>query len=88
MANWYTVVSREYSYIEPVTMYGEGPVEYARYFVYAKAKTAKRAKVIALRYFRRQYSRFSWDMGEAFENPFKGMKAERLTEEEMEYAQA
>jgi hypothetical protein len=60
MTGWYAVSTRE-------TQMREGgwyePPEYGRYFVYARAKTARRAKVIALRW---------------MESPFKGMIAERI----------
>jgi hypothetical protein len=50
MDGWYAVSTRE------VRMREGGwyePPEYGRYFVYARAKTARRAKVIALRWMRR-----------------------------------
>lgn len=79
MIRWYGVASREYCYVEPVTMDGQGPLEYARYFVFARAKSPQRAKVIALRWFRRHEHGWKRDMGDYGsygDNPFTGMTAE------------
>lgn len=72
-ARWYGVASRNYGYTDPFR-----PPEYCRYFVYARAATAKRAKVIALRWFRRHEPHYSQDADDAYENPFAGMVAERM----------
>jgi hypothetical protein len=55
------------------------PPEYGRYFVYARAKTARRAKVIALRWMRRHEGyNFNNYFTRDIESPFKGMTAERI----------
>jgi hypothetical protein len=65
-----------------MTHYGGGyePDEHGSFFVYAKAQTARRAKVIALKWFRRNEGwRWKSEM-EWGENPFTGMHAERVPE--------
>ncbi len=57
--------------------YGGGyePDEYGAFFVYAKAQTARRAKVIALRWFRHhEWRRWRYEMMDD-ECPFTGMHA-------------
>ena len=75
---WYEVWTRDV-----MTYIGDGyePDEYGSFYVCAKARTARRAKVIALRWFRRhEWRRWKYEM-EWGENPFTGMKAQRIPQE-------
>lgn len=74
-AQWYEVVSPPYDYTEPVLDYGQGPTyeerDVARVFTHSK----RRAKVLALRAFRRYYkNRWNKPYYLCDENPFKGME--------------
>lgn len=83
MSNWYAVATRDV-----LIYYGGGyePDEYGAFFVYAKAKTAKRARVIALRWFRRHEGRrFQYEIGRDCASPFTGMTAERIPQSEQEW---
>lgn len=76
MDGWYAVSTREVE-MSPGGWYE--PPEYGRYFVYARAKSAKRAKVIALRWMRHHggynfQAYFTRDCA----SPFTGMIAERI----------
>ena len=78
MIGWYEVYTRD-----TITYSGGGyePDEYGAFFVYAKAQTARRAKVIALRWFR-HHEGWRWDYAMGDGNPFTGMVAERIPERE------
>lgn len=73
------VCSREYSWTNVILDDGTGPEEYGCDGIYVRARTAKRAKVLALRFFRRDkhWRRFR-DAYLWLENgcPFAGMTAE------------
>lgn len=71
MPKW-TVVSGEYSYVEPVLDYGEGPTYYTCDVVEVEAENKKQAKVFGLREMRKQHPRGFVSVYD--ENPFKGMK--------------
>lgn len=74
-AQWYEVVSPEYDYTEPILDYGEGPTYPAWDVAKVFTRTKKRAKVLALRSFRRYYkNRGDKPYYLEDENPFKGMK--------------
>ena len=73
MSNWYAVSTRDV-----LQYYGGGyePDEYGAFFVYAKAQTARRAKVIALRWFRRHEGyTFRSEIDNDCASPFTGMHA-------------
>lgn len=76
----YLVASAQYSYVEPVLDDGSGPTEYARDVIYVCARSAKRARVLALRAFRRLYRRRPSKRPDYLTDgmPFKGMTAERV----------
>ena len=81
-AHWYAVYTRD------VLMYSGGgyePDEWGAFFVYAKAKTARRAKVIALRWFRRHEGwQFKSEIDRDYGSPFTGMKADLIPTEDVE----
>lgn len=80
-AHCYVVVSAECHARDVILDDGTGPEEYWRDVVYVFARDTRRAKVLALRWFRRQYGRIAW-RGRYYlcdENPFKGMKVERYS---------
>lgn len=78
VARCYLVISPEYGEVIPILDDGTGPTEYGHDVVYAFARNARRAKVLALRWFRRQYAgkwRHNWiEDG----NPFTGMTVDRM----------
>ena len=76
MSHWYAVSSAEYSYVDVILDDGTGPIEYCRCFVYAKATNAKRAKIIALKWFRHNSSEWRNYCNEG--NPFTGMLADLI----------
>jgi hypothetical protein len=85
-------VSKPYTYVEPILEDGSGPLEHAAIFVYVRTNNARRAKVLALRYWRRPRTdrpieESSRAIHRALQddmdcNPFTEMKAERMPEDE------
>jgi len=72
----YVVASREIGTVVPVLDDGSGPIEYGCEVLYVRARSRQRAKVLALRAWRRRrpqsWRRYGWiDDGC---NPFSGMK--------------
>lgn len=74
VARCYLVISPEYGEVVPILDYGQGPVEYGHDVVYAFARNARRAKVLGVRWFRRQGAHYLRHA----ENPFAGMTVERM----------
>ena len=75
----YIVASREISAVDVICDDGTGPLEYWREVLYVRASSRQRAKVLALRAWRRRrtqsWKRYGWiDDGS---NPFRGMTVER-----------
>lgn len=77
-AHCYLVSSKEYTYVEPVLDFGQGPSYTVRDTIFVRARNRQRAKVLAVRFFRRQAARRGlrpgWDSFD--ENPYAGMLAE------------
>lgn len=74
----YLVCSPEYGTVDRVLDDGPGPMEYERDVLYVRTRTAKRAKVLALRAWRRARKK-NWRVARWFgygENPFVGMTVE------------
>ena len=69
----YLVCSKEYGTVIPIMDYGEGPTEYGRDCIYVKlcSPSKHRARVLALRAFRRQKAKF---LDYDDENPFTDMR--------------
>lgn len=80
VGSWFLVCSAEYGTVVPVLDFGEGPTEYGRDCLYVRARSAKRAKVLMVRAWRRRsaWRRPNWLTDGV---PFRGMIAERLSEE-------
>ena len=70
----YVVCSPEYGEVIPVLDYGQGPIEFGCDVAFAYARNARRAKVLALRVFRRLHRRGPYP-GYLSDNPFSGMTA-------------
>lgn len=68
---WYGIATREIE-MYPGSYEPPEPTEYGRLFVWARAQTARRAKVIAVRWFRRNERLWALRCLEDG-NPFKGM---------------
>ncbi len=77
-ARWFLVASQVYTYVEPVLDDGSGPTEHARDVIYVRSRTTKRARILALRAFRRKYARRSKPDYLCDGHPFKGMTVERV----------
>ncbi len=78
----YTVVTREYSYIEPCLDDGSGPTYDTCDVVYIEASNKKEAKILAVKELRKTRSKFLEEtMGE---NPFGGMKVLPFCDESKE----
>jgi hypothetical protein len=72
---WYLVESPVYTYIEPVLDFGEGPAYDVRDTLFVRSRSARRASVLALRTWRRQYRYHPLRRPTyLFDNPFTGMK--------------
>lgn len=74
LAHCYVVCSPEYGEVIPILDDGTGPMEYGCDVVFAFTRNARRAKVLGVRWFRRRGARYL----RYAENPFAGVKAERL----------
>lgn len=79
----YDVVSREYGTVD-VLFDGTGPMEYGADYVEVEADSPKEAKVKAVREFRRtsRYGHPHLNYCETDENPFTGLKATLVEEED------
>lgn len=55
-ARWFLVLSPEYGTVVPVMDFGMGPTEYVRDAVHVRTRSKARAKVLALRFFRRHHA--------------------------------
>lgn len=85
----YMVYGPEYGVVIPLLDFGMGPTEWGRDVVHVFTTTKKRAKVLALRVFRKQYwRRRAWwvhDVHEDWwnwgENPFRLMTVEEMPKE-------
>ena len=55
-ARWFLVLSPEYGEVVPVLDFGQGPTEYGRDAVHVRTHSKARAKVLALRHFRRHHA--------------------------------
>lgn len=71
MSKW-IVVSREYSYVEPVLDDGSGPTHYTCDVVEVDAENKKEARIAALKELRKLTRGFIYETNG--ENPFGGMK--------------
>lgn len=78
---WFLVASAEYGTVIPILDYGEGPTEYGRDVLYVRCASRQRAKVLALRAWRRQ-NRRNWRKAGFLEDgcPFTGMIVERCAD--------
>ncbi len=81
---WYVVLSPPYWYTEPILDDGSGPRTMERDFRYVRARKVVRAKVLALRAWRREFKGREWrhDYLISGENPFRGMKTFLATMED------
>ncbi len=86
MMAWYEVVSPPYTYVEAILEDGTGPIYTIYDWLAVNATSARRAKVLALRAWRRRenHPRFRHEVGDWMHygvNPFTGMKAKRFPAE-------
>ncbi len=72
---WFLVCSPEYGEVIPILDDGSGPMEYGRDAVYVRARTRRRARVLAVRWFRRFDAKYL----QRVDNPFRGMMVEDLS---------
>lgn len=73
MAKWYLVCGPVCTDVIPILDDGTGPSEDYRDVLWVFAQTARRAKVLALRVFRKRAKEDWWNWGGS---PFSGMTAE------------
>ncbi len=75
------VCSPIYTYVDQILDDGSGPSYDERDVLYVRCRSRARAKVLALRAWRRRFSRGRWWPGRDYlyrgENPFRGMTVER-----------
>lgn len=75
-------MSPEFDVVEPIFEDGSGPRETIRSGVFVRAKNQRRAKVLALRWFRKQSIKYWWDGADWWNdggNPFNGMLVEDIS---------
>ena len=66
---WYTVLSPTWKEVDPVLDDGSGPSETIRDMLMIRATSGQRAKVLALRAWRRRvFDRYTWRPGKAARN--------------------
>jgi len=77
--HWYSVTSAEWGEVIPILDDGTGPTEYGCDHLWVRTTSAKRAKVLMVRAFRRRTKGKSWKSAPWLwdGNPFRGMRAER-----------
>lgn len=76
VSRWYLVASPEWEWIDRIMDDGSGPSEWNRDVIYVRTRNAKRAKVVALRHFRRVYPNHEYLLDGT--NPLCGMQVERM----------
>ena len=72
----FMVYTPVYGTVIPVLDFGEGPMEYSADVLYVRCRTKRRAKVLAVRAWRRQRSRWVMDQYSDGASPFTGLKVE------------
>lgn len=70
----FIVCGPEYGEVIPILDDGSGPMEYGCDAVYVRSRTKRRARVLALRWFRRFDAKYLHNA----DSPFKGMTVEEI----------
>ena len=79
----FLVYTPEYGTTIPILDDGTGPIEYGADFVVIRARTRARAKVLAVRYWRRHWKWDGWVVTQDSDGlcPFTGLKVEEYVHE-------